>query len=429
MANLCQILWTVVLTVSIGRIPAMEEDNFILTAPENDQFPSTNFVPLKLRMSDAVYDRLLGHLSDQLSAEDVDIPIKDFFPKGIESDEEDELELVHEYDLDDDDDDDDVNEFMGNLPNDASVSTDFGKREFKFSKVLEINKNGTKTFYKFRQSTKYGGHATTSATGNYNTSLTVATSATGTFSSNSTYFKKGQHRTIAVKGTAVTSSSSKSTVERRRLFQDGSADSSTTLQIPTLLNVNNSIRSGSETLKIPFKSFLTLFKAEINTTAGNILDLKTIIAGEVISRVAFANKTVSLTKSCVKAFIKSKSTLNASYFGDDDDVAASMNPSQIGLIRAKTHTWTKVVSQSKTEVVIDVITCTKARVYVKSVQKGFAVTFTGTGQVSWEKSKVTIVAKRAHNMSSHEHGLHFIKKQLESTSILQFLGNPFEMAM
>lgn len=87
MANLCQILWTVVLTVTVsfGRIPAMEEDNFILTAPENDQIPSTNFVPLKLRMSDAVYDRLLGHLSDQLSAEDVDIPIKDFFPKGTGS--------------------------------------------------------------------------------------------------------------------------------------------------------------------------------------------------------------------------------------------------------------------------------------------------------------------------------------------------------
>lgn len=86
MANLSQVLWTVVvtITISVGRIPALEEDNFIFTVPEDERFPSTNFVPARLRIPDAVYDRLLAHLGDQLSAEDVDTSVNDLFPKGRE---------------------------------------------------------------------------------------------------------------------------------------------------------------------------------------------------------------------------------------------------------------------------------------------------------------------------------------------------------
>ncbi|XP_037047707.1 uncharacterized protein LOC119082310 [Bradysia coprophila] len=441
MGGLGQVIWTVVaITLSVGRVPAMEDDSFIFTATENDKFPTTNFVPTKLRISDAVYDRLMVHLGDQLSAEDVDIPLNDYFPKEVESDEGDELEFVHEYDLDDDDDDadNDVDEFKRNLPNDASVSADFGKRDFKFAKVLVITKGGKKTFSKFRQSAKTGGHATSSATGNYNTSLDVTTSASGNFNVNSTYFSKGKHQTVVASGTVVTSSSSKSKVEKRRLFQHASADSSITVQIPSLVHVNSSVRSGSETLKLPFRSYLTLFRAEANTTADNILKLKASVAGEVISRVAFANKTVSLTKSCIKAYVKSKAVDNTtitdaysqeSADDDDDNAATSQKLFQVSLIKAKSHTWTKVVSQSKTEVVVDVITCTKTRIYGKSVKKGAFVIYTGSGQVSWDKSKITIVAQRVHNLSPHEYGVHFIKKQLEGSSLIQFLGNSFEVAM
>ncbi|KAG4066716.1 hypothetical protein HA402_007352 [Bradysia odoriphaga] len=440
MGSLGKVIWTVVvtITVSVGRVPAMmEDDNFVFTATENDKFPQTNFVPTKLRMSDAVYDRLLVHLGDQLSAENVDIPLNDYFPKEVESDEGDELEFVHEYDLDDDDADNDADVFKSNLPNDASVSADFGKRDFKFAKVLAIGKDGKKTFSKFRQSAKTGGHATSSATGNYNTSLDVTTSASGNFNVNSTYFSKGQHQTVVASGTVVTSSSSKSNIAKRRLFQHASADTSITVQIPSLVHVNSSVRSGSETLKLPFRSFLTLFRAEANTTADNILKLRASIAGEVISRVAFANKTVSLTKSCIKAYVRSKAVDNITNTNaesqenddDDDNAATSQNLYQISLIKAKSHTWTKVVSQSKTEVVVDVITCTKTRIYGKSVKKGAFVIYTGSGQVSWEKSKITIVAQRVHNLSPHEYGVHFIKKQLEGSSLIQFLGNSFEMAM
>lgn len=85
MANLCRIIWTLVVTIALSaiQIPAMEDDNFIFTEPENDKFPSTSFVPLKLRMSDSIYDRLLVHLGDQLSEEGVDVSVNDLFPKGI----------------------------------------------------------------------------------------------------------------------------------------------------------------------------------------------------------------------------------------------------------------------------------------------------------------------------------------------------------
>lgn len=292
--------------------------------------------------------------------------------------------------------------------------------------MLAISKNGTKTFTKFRQSTKVDGHATTSATGNYNTSLDVTTSASGKFAANSTYFSKGKHQTILASGALVTSSSSKSKVEKKRLWQHGSADSAITLQIPSLVHANSSVRSGSETLKLPFKAFLTLFKAEVNTTADNIVKLKSVVAGEVISRLAFANKTVSLTKSCVKAYVKTKSAFNNT---NDDDGTASSNLFNISLLRAKTYTWTKVVSQTKTEVIVDVLTCTKTRIYGKTVKRGDVVIFTGTGQIAWEKSQITIAAKRAHNLSAHEYGLHFIKDQLQSNSFIQFLESPSEMTM
>lgn len=72
------------MTVSVGRILAVDDDdNFIFTAPDEDRFPSLNFVPARLRLSDAVYDRLMVHLGDQLLAEDVETPIDDYFPKGI----------------------------------------------------------------------------------------------------------------------------------------------------------------------------------------------------------------------------------------------------------------------------------------------------------------------------------------------------------
>lgn len=347
-----------------------------------------------------------------------------------------------------DEDEDDVNEFVSNLPNDASISTGFGKREFTFAKVLAISKNGTKTFSKFRQSAKVGGDANTSVTGHFNTSLDVITSASAKFAVNVTYSSKGRSVKTVEGGTVVASSSSKSKIAKRRLIQQASSDSSTTVQIPTLNNqivhVNNSIRSGSETFKLPFRSYFTLFKAGINTTTDNGLKTKAFIGGEVVSRVVFANKTVSLTKSTIKAFAKSKSaasTINnenqddssfeeqfydsgrSQESSDDEDnvaaVAASTDVFQISLIKAKTHTWTKLVSQSKTQVVVDVISYTKTRVYGKSVQKGVSAIFAGSGQVSWEKSQITIAAKRLQNLSPHEYGVHFIEKQLESSSLIQ----------
>lgn len=288
--------------------------------------------------------------------------------------------------------------------------------------MLEIRRNGTKTFSKFRQSAKVGGRAT----GNFNASLDVTTSASGKFDVNSTYFSKGQQKNIVASGTVVSSSSSRSKVEKRRLIKHATADSSITVQIPSPVRINDSVRSASETLKLPFRTFLTLFKAEANTTA-DILKFKANVAGQVISRVAFANKTVSLTKSCIKAYVKRKSVSADENADEEVDASASQNLSQFSLIKAKTHTWTKVVSQSKSEVVVDVITCTKARIYGKSVRRGAFVIFYGSGQVSWEKSRITI---DTNNLSPHEYGVHFIKRKLDgSTFIIQLLGSSFEIEM
>lgn len=319
------------------------------------------------------------------------------------------------------------------------MTTGFGKREFSFAKVLAITKNSTKTFYKIRQSAKIGGDATTSVTGNFNTSLDIATSASAKFDVNITYVSKGQSKKLVAGGTAIVSSSSKSKIAKRRLLQHASSGSSITVNIPgsnQVVHVNSSTRSGSETLKLPFRSYVTLFEAGINTTTNNGSVTRSIVAGEVVSRVAFANKTVSLTKSCVKAYLKSKSaapsinTDESDRQNDDDDednVVASSNVFQMSLIKAKTHTWTKVVSQSKTEVVVDVVSCTKTRSYGKTVQKGVSAIFAGSVQVSWERSRITLDAKRLHNLSPHEYGVDFIKKQLESSSLIQLdmLGSQF----
>lgn len=366
----------------------------------------------------------------------------------VESDEVDDLEFLQQYDMDEDeDDDDDIGEFVSNLPNDASVSTGFGKREITFAKVLVVSKNGTKAFSKYRQSAKIGGDARTSVTGHFNTSLDVRTSVSAKFAVNITISSKRHSVKTTADGTVIASSSSKSKIAKRRLIQHASVDSSTTVQIPALNNqvihVNSSVRSGSETFKLPFRSYLTLFKAGSKTTTDNGSQTKTAIGGEVVSRVVFANKTVSLTKSCIKAYAKSKSAIrnnmndddvdddanfeeqlqdSAQESADDEDnvdAEASTNVFQISLIKAKTHTWTKVVSHSKTQVVVDVITCTKTRAYGKSIQKGVAVTFAGSGQVSWEKSQITITAKRLNTLSPHEYGVHFIEKQLGSSSLVQ----------
>lgn len=354
----------------------------------------------------------------------------------VEADEGDDLEFVQEYDMDEDEEDDEkIAEFISNLPNDASVKTGFGKREITFAKVLTVSKNGTKTFAKFRQSSKIGGDASTKVTGNFKTTLNVTTSASAKFAVNVTIFSKGHHVKTVVDGTAVASSSSKSKIAKRTLLQEATSDSSTTLQIPALNNqtvhVNSSIRSGSETIKLPFRSFFTLFKAGIHTATDNGIKSRTVLAGEVISRVAFANKTVSLTKSCIKAFVKTKSEVSI-----DDEDEASSGIFQMSLVKAKTHTWTKVISASKSQVVVDVISCTKTRTYGKSVQKGVSAIFAGSGQVSWEKSQITINAKRLQNLAPHEYGVHFINKQLESSSLIQLdmLGtsnnkNHFKMTM
>lgn len=344
----------------------------------------------------------------------------------VESDEEDDLEFVHQYDLDDEV-DDDANEFIDNIPNDASFSTDFAEREYKFTKMLKISRNGTKTFIKNRQSAKIGGHSTSSATGNCNTSLDVTTSASGKFDLNMTFFWDGQNQTVVGSGTIVTSSSSKSKVKKRRLFQHSLADSSTFLQLPSRVHVNSSVRSGSETLKLPFRTYLTLFKAEANTTTEDEFEIQSTLAGEVISRVAFANKTVSLTKSCIKAYVRGKSVKNIMNVSADDK-DDKKGPFHISLIKAKAHTWTTVVSQSKTEVVVDVITCTKTRIYGKSVDSG-VFEYYGSGQISWKKSRITIVTQRIHNLSPREYGVHLIKKQLEGGSLIKLLANPFEMTM
>lgn len=344
----------------------------------------------------------------------------------------------------DEDEDDAIGEFVSNLPNDASVSAGFGKREITFAKVLAVSKNGTKTFSKYRQSTKIGGDARTSVTGHFNTSLDVTTSATAKFAVNITISSKRHSVKTAVDGTVIASSLSKSKIAKRKLIQHASVDSSTTVKIPALNNqvihVNSSVHSGSETFKLPFRSYFTLFKAGSKTTTDNGSQTKAVVGGEVYSRVAFANKTVSLTKSCIKAYVKSKSATTNDMNDDDDanfeeqsqdsaqesaddeddvDSEGSTNVFQISLIKAKTHTWTKVVSQNKNQVVVDVITCTKTRAYGKSIQKGVAVTFAGSGQVSWEKSQIKITAKRLNTLSPHEYGVHFIQKQLESSSLIQ----------
>lgn len=438
MTKLCQVILIVALTITItngvGGNPVVEDNNFRFAQPEKDTFPSTNFVPSNLKIAEGVYDKLLDHLADELSVvsaqENVNIKADGYFPKDVESDELDALEFVQEYDVDEDeDDDDDVDadkKFIKNLP-DVSISTGFGKRQFTFAKVLAISKNGTKTFSKFRQSIKIGGDATTSVTGNFNTSLDVTTSASAKFDTNITYSSKGHSQKAVASGTVNLSASSKSKIVKRRLFQQASLESSTTVQIPALngqsVHVNSSVRSGSETLKIPFRSFFTLFKVGINTTIDNGLKTKAILGGQVVSRVAFANKTVSLTKSCVKAYVKSKSTpptiKNDEIVDDENNTAASTNLFQISLIKSKIHTWTKVVSQNKTQVVIDVISCTKTRAYGKTIQKGVSVIFSGAGQVSWEKSRITIGANRLQYVSPHEYGVHFIQKQLESSSLIQ----------
>lgn len=90
MTNLCQVILSAALiciTITNGIVatkvennPALEEDRF--TIPEKDKFPSINFLPSHLKVGEEVYDNLLAHLTDQLSAENVDIKASGLFPKG-----------------------------------------------------------------------------------------------------------------------------------------------------------------------------------------------------------------------------------------------------------------------------------------------------------------------------------------------------------
>lgn len=83
MVNLCQVVWTVIGTVivAVGPIPALEDNNFRFVSPEKDQFPSTNFVPEKLKISSAVYEHLLVHLNEALTEENINSAVGDYFPK------------------------------------------------------------------------------------------------------------------------------------------------------------------------------------------------------------------------------------------------------------------------------------------------------------------------------------------------------------
>lgn len=87
MTNLCQVILTVALTITITNgvlvikpRKGAEENRFAL--PEKEKFPSTNFIPSNLKISEEVYDNLLNHLADQLSEENVNIKANGLFPKG-----------------------------------------------------------------------------------------------------------------------------------------------------------------------------------------------------------------------------------------------------------------------------------------------------------------------------------------------------------
>lgn len=84
MASLGRVIWTIVLAITVvsGIALAMEDDNFRYDLNEEDKFPSTNFVPVKVKISNSIYDHLMTHIDDQLLAENVTVTLNDYFPEG-----------------------------------------------------------------------------------------------------------------------------------------------------------------------------------------------------------------------------------------------------------------------------------------------------------------------------------------------------------
>lgn len=82
MTKLYQVILTaalVIITITNGIVATnVEEDKF--TLPEKEKFPS--IIPSHLKVGEELYDNLLAHLTDQLSAENVDINDSGLFPTG-----------------------------------------------------------------------------------------------------------------------------------------------------------------------------------------------------------------------------------------------------------------------------------------------------------------------------------------------------------
>jgi len=421
-----------------GR-PDVTSKHYKVFSNEKDKYPTTNLVPSNLKVDDATFKKLMEQLDKQLSDDFNLNPMAGYFPKDVENDESDELEFINNYD--ESLGDDHIDAIFSVPDSGVSIAAQFGRREFSFSKVLSVSKNGTKVFSKVRQSVKVDGKATGDLSGNLNTTLDDNTSASASFTANVSISSRGKDTRTIVSGDSTIKAKSKSRLEKHRSLSDANIQTSTKLRISSLdedVTIRTTGRTDSETFRLPFRTFFTLFGSSVNVSTDYGVSSSGKVGGEVTSHVAFASKNSSLTKSCVKAFIRISSVSPASLGKDDDDddddeeqdisqddddddkPEQETSVGQVVLVKAKTHTWTKVVSASKSGLVLDIITCTKARAYSKGWQKGKSVVFAGTGQVQWEKSQIKITGEDLAQLSAHEYGLHYINKQLESGSLIGF---------
>jgi hypothetical protein len=279
---------------------------------------------------------------------------------------------------------------------DAAGSAKTWKREFGFSKILAISKNGTRTFIKTRESTRVEVGGDVSISGGLNTTLNIKGSVSGSFAINATYSTKGKDTKTTAKGDATSSSTSSSKWSKDRLLSKSTIKTDGTVKSEENSNadpikVTSVVNSKSETFPAPFRTFLTLFASTVNSTTkagGSTFATNGVLKGESHGHVVFAKEGASLTKVKVKAYMTSKT-------GDAYK--------QLILVKSKSHIWVKFAKKTEdSESVVDVYTTTKTRVYGKGkAGKNGDRVYYGTGVVQCQKTQVTLSSEESEELNNN----------------------------
>jgi hypothetical protein len=279
---------------------------------------------------------------------------------------------------------------------DAAGSAKTWKREFGFSKILAISKNGTRTFIKTRESTRVEVSGDVSISGGLNTTLNIKGSVSGSFAINATYSSKGKDTKTTAKGDATSSSTSSSKWSKDRLLSKSTIKTDGTIKSEENSNadpikVTSVVNSKSETFPTPFRTFLTLFASTVNSTTkagGSTSATNGVLKGESHGHVVFAKKGASLTKVKVKAYMTSKT-------GDAYK--------QLILVKSKSHIWVKFAKKTEDgDSVVDVYTTTKTRVYGKGkAGKNGDRVYYGTGVVQCQKTQVTLSSEESEELNNN----------------------------